>query len=107
MGIPIPKRKPQRAALNNSEDSILGSIFNTAKNVFKNLGNIELERYEMKRLAKLRAEEQAAKIRRDETLAGTAKRYISYADDPKTKNITFMVGAGMIGVAVILLIKGS
>ena len=89
-----------------ADESILSTMWDTAAGLFKQVSAIELERYEAKRLAELREDEQAGKIKRDETLAGTATRYISYADDPKLQNHALLIGAGMIGVAFLLLLKG-
>ena len=60
-----------------ADESILSTMWDTAAGLFKQVSAIELERYEAKRLAELREDEQAGKIKRDETLAGTATRYIS------------------------------
>lgn len=104
MTVPIPSRKP--TGLNSSNGSFLSTIWDTAASVFTQVSTIEIDRYEAKRLANLRAVEQVAKVARNETLAGTAANVINKADDPNVMNIALIAGSGMIAVAILLLLKG-
>lgn len=105
-GTPVPSYKPNREVSNN-DTSILGSIWDSAQGVFKQYAGVEIERYELKRTAKLRAEEQKARQIRDETLSGRLTSALAFTNAPQTQNTAFLVGAFAIGVGVILLIKES
>ncbi|PCI54036.1 MAG: hypothetical protein COB36_11050 [Alphaproteobacteria bacterium] len=108
-GLPIPASKPtpdvQTSAVSGNQTSILGGLWDSALGVFKQVGHIELERYETKRLTDLRQEENKARAYRDGTLAGTVQQYLGYADDPKTKNTAFIIGGVMVTIGLFLLVK--
>jgi hypothetical protein len=98
-GVPIPQRKP--AIVNNSDQSVLGSIWNGAKGIFEQIATIELERYETDRLLDIRKAEEEAKIARQQDLAGRVTTTL--ANNPVQTGFG-AVGIGMIGFAVVLLL---
>tara|TARA_B100001093_G_C26274862_1_gene778527 strand:- start:245 stop:553 length:309 start_codon:yes stop_codon:yes gene_type:complete len=94
-----------------SATSILNDIWDFSKGVFKTVGDIELDRYEAKRLSALRAAESAQKTTRDDVLAGrldALEQYLSNTaaqyNTPENRQMGLYIGAGMIGIAVLILL---
>jgi hypothetical protein len=101
-GVPIPSTKPSIA---DNGGSILGSLFNSAKGIFENVAAIELEKYELERLAELRAAEEAARIARDRELAGTIFPAQGSTTQKAIVGTSSLLAIGMLGAAAILIAR--
>lgn len=99
-----PPRKP---TVNSGERSLIDSIFNAGANVFERLGAIELEKYEAERLLDIREAEEQARILRQKELAGTAEPKFMGTSTNTMQAGFGLLGAGMIGLAAILFLRGS